>query len=87
MVMQQLLVRLPEDLARRLKRRVPARKRSAFVQQLLEQALPADEGEDDPLYQAALDVERDERLAAEMAEWDAAVGDGLTPEASSAPQK
>ena len=83
--MQQLLVRLPEDLARRLKRRVPARKRSAFVQQLLEQALPADEGEDDPLYRAALDVERDERLAAEMAEWDAAVGDGLTPEASATP--
>ena len=80
--MQQLLVRLPEDLVRRLKRRVAARKRSAFVQQLLEQALPPDEGEDDPLYQAALDVERDERLAAEMAEWDAAVGDGLTPEAS-----
>jgi len=84
--MQQLLVRLPEDLARRLKRRVPARKRSAFVQQLLEQALPADEGEDDPLYRAALDVERDERLATEMAEWDAVVGDGLMPEASTTPQ-
>ena len=84
--MQQLLVRLPEDLARRLKRRVPARKRSAFVQQLLEQALPPDAGEDDPLYQAALDVERDEQLAAEMAEWDAAAGDGLTSEASAAPQ-
>ena len=86
MAMQQLLVRLPEDLARRLKRRVPARKRSAFVQQLLEQALPPDEGEDDPLYRAALDVERDERLAAEMAEWDAAVGDGLAPEAPMAAQ-
>ena len=86
MAMQQLLVRLPEDLARRLKRRVPVRKRSAFVQQLLEQALPLDEGEDDPLYRAALDVERDELLAAEMAEWDATVGDGLTPEVSAAPQ-
>ena len=86
MAMQQLLVRLPEELARRLKRRVPARKRSAFVQQLLEQALPPDGGEDDPLYRAALDVERDEQLAAEMAEWDAAVGDGLTSEASAAPQ-
>lgn len=86
MGMQQLLIRLPEDLARRLKRQVPARKRSAFVQQLLEQALPADEGEDDPLYRAALDVERDERLAAEMAEWDAAVGDGLTPGAPTAAQ-
>ena len=41
---QQLLVRLPEDLARRLKRRVPARGRSAFIQELLEQALPPRRG-------------------------------------------
>jgi hypothetical protein len=33
---------------------------------------------DDPLYQAALAVEQDARLAAEMAEWEAAtVCDGL----------
>ena len=80
MATQQLLVRLPEELARRLKRQVPARQRSLFVQRLLEQALPPDEGEDDPLYQAALAVERDERLTAEMAEWDATTGDGLAPE-------
>jgi hypothetical protein len=86
MATQQLLIRLPEDLARRLKRRVPARARSAFVQRLLEQALPADEAEDDPLYQAALAVEHDEQLAAEMAEWDAAVDDGLAPEATKAPR-
>ena len=72
---QQLLVRLPEDLARRPKRHVPPRSRSAFVQHLLEQALPPDDGENDPLYQAALDVERDARLTAEMAEWDVVVGD------------
>lgn len=77
MATEQLLVRLPEDLVRRLKRRVPARARSAFVQRLLEQALPADEGEEDPLYQAALGVEQDERLAAEMADWDGSVDDGL----------
>ena len=86
MATQQLLIRLPHDLVRRLKRRVPPRARSAFVQRLLEQALPADEGEDDPLYQAALAVERDEQLAAEMAEWDATVADGLTPEAAKAPR-
>ena len=77
MATQQLLIRLPEDLARRLKRRIPARGRSAFVQTLLEQALPPDEGEDDPLHQAALAVEQDEQLAGEMAEWDAVAGDGL----------
>lgn len=76
----QLLVRLPDDLALRLRRQVPARKRSAFVQRLLEQALPADEGENDPLYLAALAVEQDERFMAELAEWDVTVGDGLHPD-------
>jgi plasmid stability protein len=77
--MQQFLVRLPEELIRRLKRRVPARARSAFVRQVLEQALPPEEGDDDPLYLAALEVEQDERLGAEMEEWDPTAGDGLGP--------
>jgi hypothetical protein len=77
MATQQLLIRLPEELARRLKRRVPARARSAFIQRLLEQALPG--GGDDPLYRVALAVEHDKRLAAEMAEWDATIEDGLAP--------
>jgi hypothetical protein len=68
MATQQLLIRMPEELARRLKRLVPARARSAFIQALLEQALQSEQGEDDPLYQVALAVEHDEGLAAEMAE-------------------
>ena len=75
---EQLLVRLPDTLARRLRRAVPARQRSAFIQRLLEQALPPDE--DDPLYQAALAVEQDARLAEEMGQWEAAASDGLAPE-------
>jgi len=75
---QQVLIRLPEDLARRLRRCVPARERSAFVQRLLEQALPPDEGADDPLYLAALAVEADEQLAAEMKDWAVTLGDGLS---------
>jgi len=45
----------------------------------LEESLPADDGgDDDPLYQAALAVEKDEELASEMAEWETAtVDDGL----------
>ena len=74
---QQLLVRLPDDLARRFRNQVPARSRSAFVQRLLEQALPASNSDDDPLYLAALEVEADERLGGEMALWDATIGDGL----------
>ena len=55
---EQLLVRLPEELVRRFKRAVAPRRRSKFIEQLLEQALPLEEtGDSDPLYQAALAVE------------------------------
>ena len=41
-------------------------------------ALPPEDRDDDPLYQAALAVEEDETLADEMAEWEAAtIADGL----------
>jgi hypothetical protein len=49
-----------------------------------ERALPPDEVSDsDPLYQAALAVEQDETLAAEMADWEeAAIEDGFGPDLS-----
>ena len=72
---QQLLLRLPDDLVRRFKQIVPARERSAFVRQLLEQALPSADSDNDPLYLAALAVEQDTVLGAEMAEWEAATLD------------
>jgi hypothetical protein len=75
---EQLLLRLPDDLVRRFKQVVPARERSAFVRQLLEQALPSADGDSDPLYLAALAVEQDTALGEEMAEWEAAtIRDGL----------
>jgi hypothetical protein len=81
---EQLLVRLPEELVRRFRRAVPPRRRSKFIEQLLEQALPPeDAGDSDPLYQAALALERDDALAAEMAEWEGAtLDDGLGPDPS-----
>jgi metal-responsive CopG/Arc/MetJ family transcriptional regulator len=81
---QQLLVRLPEELVRRFKRAVAPRQRSKFIEQLLDQALPSDKVDDrDPLYQAALAVEQDEALMAEMAEWETAtVDDGFAPDPS-----
>ena len=46
----QLLIRLPDELVKRFKRNVPARQRSKFVAQLLDQALPpSDDADDDPL--------------------------------------
>jgi hypothetical protein len=78
MATEQLLLRLPDDLVRRFKQIVPARERSAFVRQLLEQALPSADSDSDPLYLAALAVEQDTSLGDEMAEWEAGtIGDGL----------
>jgi hypothetical protein len=82
MATTQLLIRLPDGLAKRLKRHVSVRQRSQFVQRLLEDALPPEYGsDDDPLFQAALAAEKDQALAAEMAEWeiatlDAGLGNG-----------
>jgi predicted transcriptional regulator len=74
----QLLVRLPDELARRFKRAVSPRHRSRFIQRLLEEALPPEDGDDDPLYRAALAVERESELAADMADWETAtIEDGL----------
>jgi hypothetical protein len=87
MATQQLLLHLPEELVRRLKRSVPARQRSKFIQDLLEQALPSDgAAEDDPLYLAALAVERDEALTTQMEKWAAAtIADGSVAAASADP--
>ena len=77
MATERLLLRLPDGLLRRFKHAAPTRQRSAYVRQLLEQALPFEE--EDPLYLAALAVEQDTKLNTEMAEWQAAmIGDGLT---------
>jgi len=75
----QLLIRLPDDLAKRFKRSISPRHRSKFIQRLLEEALPPEDGgDDDPIYLAALAVEKEETLAAEMAEWETAtIEDGL----------
>ena len=79
MATTQLLVHLPDGLLRRFKRHVSVRQRSRFIQRLLEDALPPEDRDDDPLYQAALAVEEDETLADEMAEWEAAsIADGLS---------
>ena len=77
--MTQLLIHLPDALARRFKRRVAVRQRSKFIERLLEEALPAEAvADDDPLYQTALAVEKDDPLTSEMAEWEeATIADGL----------
>ncbi len=76
---EQVLLRLPGDLVRRFKQVVPARERSAYVRQLLEQSLPPVDSDNDPLFLAALAVEQETALGYEMADWEAATfSDGLT---------
>ncbi|MDR1921030.1 MAG: hypothetical protein LBS31_04710 [Candidatus Adiutrix sp.] len=71
----QLLLHIPDHLGERLKLTIPSRQRSKFIAELLEKALPA---EGDPLYLAALEVERDTTLNAEMREWrEELIADGL----------
>ncbi len=74
----QLLLRLPEDLLARFRRSVPNRERSAYVQHLLEQALPEADDDTDPLYLTALEVKKDQALDVEMADWAReCIADGL----------
>ena len=88
MATEQLLLRLPDDLLKRFKQVVPPRQRSAFVRQLLEQALPSINSDNDPLYLAALAVEQDAALNEEMAEWETAtIEDGLTEGQAFKPHK
>ena len=71
----QMLLHIPDPVATRFKQSVAPRQRSAFVTKLLMEALPEDE---DPLYLAALAVERDAQLNAEMREWrDGLAMDGI----------
>ena len=43
----QLLIRLPDALARRFKRHIATRQRSKYIERLPEEALPLDEVADD----------------------------------------
>jgi hypothetical protein len=53
---------------------IPPRQRSRLIAKLLEDELRKREQE---LYEAALAVEQDEELGAEMREWDVTLGDGI----------
>ncbi len=75
--MEKILVSLPEDLVKRMKTVIPARKRSQVVKELLEAEIEKREG---ALFECAKAVESDEALNREMAEWDVTTGDGIEPE-------
>lgn len=72
--MSSMLLSLPEPLARRFKAAVPARQRSQYVAVLLEREMSK---QDDALYKAALAVEKDRAVNADIKVWDITAGDGL----------
>ncbi len=82
---QQILIRLPEDVAARFKAAVPARQRNKFVADLVENAIARQE---DELIRIAVCVSDEERrtpeLAQEMRDWEATSGDGMEEHSANA---
>ncbi|HOS06485.1 MAG TPA: hypothetical protein PLA81_09205 [Syntrophorhabdaceae bacterium] len=75
--MEKILVSLPNDLVKRMRTVIPARKRSQVINDLLEREIARRE---EVLFQCALAVEKDEALNQEMTDWDITAGDGIEPE-------
>lgn len=75
--MQKVLVSLPDDLSARMKQFIPDKQRSKVISDLLEAEINKRE---DALYRCALEVEADQALNNEMADWEVTVGDGIEPE-------
>jgi hypothetical protein len=72
--MEKVLVSLPDDLVARMRTIIPTRQRSKVLAKLLEEELKKRENE---LYKCACEVDADEALNTEMADWDTTVGDGI----------
>ena len=70
----KVLVSIPDSLYSRMMATVPPRHRSKLIARLLEDEVKKREQE---LYRAALAVEQDEELIAEMKDWDVTLGDGI----------
>jgi hypothetical protein len=76
----QILIRLPNEVARRFRNAIPARQRSEFVRKLLEENLPT---VDEQMYELAVKAEAFDRAnSEEVSELDATLVDGLDPNES-----
>lgn len=75
--MQKVLVSLPDDLAAKMKRMIPAKQRSKMIADILAAEI---EKREHSLYQCACEVEADSALNSEMNDWEATAGDGIEPE-------
>lgn len=76
----QILIRLPTEVARRLRDAIPVRQRSEFVHKLLEENLP---NVDEQMCELAVKAEAFDRAnPEEVRELDATLMDGLDPNES-----
>lgn len=69
-----MLIDLPDEIDLRFQRAVPPQQRNAFIADLIDKALLAQEND---LYRTAMAVEEDERLNAEMNDWDVVANDEI----------
>ena len=78
MATQQILIRLPEDVAAKLKAAVPARQRNKFVAELVATAVARHEDKLAKIAAAVTSEEkRNSKIAQETRDWEVSVGDGL----------
>ena len=75
---QQILIRLPEDIAAKFKAAVPARQRNKFVAELVATAVARHEDALATIAAAVTNEEkRNPKIAREMRDWEATIGDGI----------
>lgn len=77
MLMEKVLISLPDQLALRMRATIPIRQRSKVITHLIEAEI---ERRERALYECALAVEKDLDLRQEMLEWDITLNDGLNEE-------
>jgi hypothetical protein len=76
--MQKIMISMPDDLAEKLRWAFPARQRSKIIAGILSAEIARREQE---LHKIACQVESDDTLNNEMAEWEeATIEDGIQPE-------
>lgn len=67
-------MKIPEELAKKLKSIVPSGERSKIIAKLIEEEIKR---HDEKLYMIALELEKNDKLNEEMKEWDITTGDGI----------
>jgi hypothetical protein len=75
---QQILIRLPEEVAAKFRAAVPARQRNGFIADLVAAAVARHEDELAKIATAVTNEEkRNPKIAQETRDWVATLGDGL----------